>query len=402
MCSIAAAFALLSLAADWPQFRGPGGAGASPARGLPKKWSATENVAWKAELPGRGGSSPVVVGDRLFLTCYTGDASSLKRHLVCLKASNGEVVWKKEVPSKLPEQARIREGHGYATNTPAADDKIVVAFFGKSGVFAFDHSGKQLWHADVGGKVHVWGSAASPVLYKGLVLVNASVESESLVALDRKTGKEVWRAKGIRESWATPVLVPLKGGKAEVVVPIFGKVLAFGPDRGDSLWSCNTETNWYMVPSVVSHEGVVYCIGGRTGRSLAVRAGGRGDVTETHRVWMGDKGSNVSSPVYHEGHLYWVNDVSGTAFCADAKKGEVVYQKRLGRGGPWYAAGLLADGKIYYTERGGKTYVLPAKPKFELLATNDLGDRSDFNASPAVLGKRLLIRSDKYLYCLGK
>ena len=158
-----------------------------------------------------------------------------------------------------------------------------------------------------------------------------------------------------------------------------------------------------MVPSLVTHDGVVYCIGGRSGvAALAVKAGGSGDVTKTHRLWTSKKGSNVPSPLFHEGHLYWVNDVLGTAFCADGKTGNILYEERLDGGDGFYGSPALADGKIYYVLRSGKTFVLPAAPKFELLATNDLRDRSAFNAGPALGPGRLYLRSDRYLYAIGK
>jgi outer membrane protein assembly factor BamB len=181
-----------------------------------------------------------------------------------------------------------------------------------------------------------------------------------------------------------------------------GRVLAFDPATGEPLWSCKTDIGWYMVPSVVAAEGVVYCLGGRSGiASLAVRAGGSGDVTESHRLWTSLKGSNVSSPVFYKGHLYWAHDSRGIAYCAKADTGEVVYEQRLERAGQFYSSALLADGRLYYLTREGKVFVIAAKPEFELLAVNDLSDRGVFNSSPAISGDRLLIRSDKFLYSIG-
>jgi outer membrane protein assembly factor BamB len=273
-------------------------------------------------------------------------------------------------------------------------------FFGKSGVLAFDHDGRQLWHADVGSKTHGWGSAASPVLHNGLVIINAAVESESLVALDKATGKEAWRAGGIKESWNTPILVPVTGGRKELVMAIAGKVLGFDPDTGEQLWSCPTGIAWYMVPSLVFHEDVVYCIGGRTGGALAVRVGGRGDVSRSHRLWSLSKGSNVSSPIYHDGHLYWLHENLGILYCVDATSGKLVYEERLGNAGQFYSSPVLANGKLYAITRRGAGFVLAARAQFEQLARNELTDRSSFDASPAVDGNRLLVRSDKFLYCL--
>lgn len=409
---LALALALPLGAADWPQFRGPDVSGVSSETGLPTKWSATDGVAWKTELPGPGTSSPVFVGDHIFLTCYTGynvpgqpkgDPSALRRHLLRLDRKTGKIQVNKELAAKLPEQETIRDSHGYASSTPAADAERVYCFFGKSGVFAFDHGGKQLWQADVGERLNGWGSAASPILHGDLVIVNASVESEQVFAFDRKTGQEKWRAKGIREAWNTPAVVKNVSGKDELIVPIQGKILAFDPTRGAQLWTCNTDIGWYMVPSVVARDGIVYAIGGRSGvAALAVKTGGSGDVTKTHRLWTGKKGSNVSSPVFHDKHVYFMNDNNETAFCLEAATGNVVYEERIPRAGQVYASALLADGKIYYLSRDGKTHVVAAKPQFDLIATNDLGDRSLFHATPVAADGRLFLRSDKYLYCIGK
>ena len=234
------------------------------------------------------------------------------------------------------------------------------------------------------------------------MIVNASVESESLVALDKKTGKERWRVGGIREAWNTPQLVQIGDGASELIVPIFGKVRAFDPASGNELWSCDTGIKWYMVPSVVSHDGIIYCIGGRSGDSLAVRAGGRGDVTQSHLLWSRNKGSNVSSPILHDGHLYWMHEKLGIAYCADATTGEIVYEERVPRADQVYASPVLADGKLYYVSRRGRAFVIAAEPQFKLLATNELEDRGRFDASPAIADNRLFLRSNRFLYCIGR
>ena len=408
--SILASFVEASVKpADWSGFRGPGGQGVSQTKGMPVKFNAEDNLAWKTPLPGPGGSSPIVFGDHIYVTCYGGyavpgsaggDMNALKRHLICLKRADGTKVWEREVPAAQPEQAKVRD-HGYASSTSLADADRIYVFFGKSGVFAFSRAGKQLWHADVGSKVHGWGSATSPLIYKDLVIFNASVESDSLVALNKETGKEVWRAGGIKDSWNTPILVPVADGKTELVLAIMGKVLAFDPDTGSPLWSCATGIGWYMVPSLVNSNDVVYCIGGRTGGSLAVRAGGRGDVTQSRRLWTLNKGSNVPSPILHNGHLYWLHENLGIVYCADAATGKVVYEERIEGAGQFYASLVLADDKLYCVSRRGSVFVLAAKPQFEQLARNELNDRSSFDASPTVAGDRLLIRSDKFLYCIG-
>lgn len=397
--------------AGWLKFRGPTGMGTSDATGLPLTWSENENILWKTPLPGAGSSSPIVFGDRIYVTCYTGffvphqpggSLEQLRRHLVALRKDNGEIIWDQSVPAKLPEEKRIRD-HGYAANTPTADAVRVYVFFGKSGVFAYDHDGVQRWQVDVGSQTNGWGTAAAPVLYKDLLFVNASVESQSLVALDRQSGQRKWKVEGIRQSWNTPLVVTAASGREELIVAVKGEVRAFDPDSGTPLWSCQTDIGWYMVPTVVAADGVVYCLGGRSGTAaLAVRAGGSGDVTATHRLWTSTKGSNVTSPIYLDGHLYWMHEQRGVAYCAKADTGEVVYEQRLDRAGQVYASPILAEGRIYYLTRNGKAFVLAAKPQFEQLAMNDLNDGSLFNASFAVAGNRILVRSDKYLYCLGK
>jgi outer membrane protein assembly factor BamB len=237
-----------------------------------------------------------------------------------------------------------------------------------------------------------------------MVIINASVESQSLVALDRKTGEEKWRASGIKAAWNTPIVVTADSGRKELVVARAGDILAFDPDTGESLWSCKTDITWYMVPTVVAADGVVYYLGGRSGIVAgAVRAGGSGDVTATCRLWTSKTGSNVTSPIYHDGHLYWMSDKMGVAYCAVAATGELVYEQRLERFGGVYASPVLAEGRLYYFDRWGSAVVLAAKPEFEQLAVNRIeGDRTRFDGSPAVDGNRLLVRSGKFLYCLGK
>lgn len=412
--SVAQTTSLLTVskeANDWAAFRGPDGQGVSTAKALPVEWSESENITWKSPMPGPGASSPIVFKDHIYITCYSGffvpgeaegSQKDLKRHLLCLDRKSGKTLWEKIVDAKLPEEERIRD-HGFAANTPAADDDFVYCFFGKTGVMAFDHDGTQVWSADVGSKTHGWGTSASPVLYRNMVFINASVESESLVALDRRTGKELWKAEGIQEAWNTPVVVTNVNGKPELIVATKGSVQAFEPTFGKQLWTCATDIGWYMVPSVIAHDGIVYCLGGRSGvAGLAVRTGGSGDVTKSHRLWTSVKGSNVTSPVFHDGHLYWMNDNLGIAFCAKADSGEIVYEKRMDRSGQVYASALLADGRVYYLTREGRTFVVAAKPEFEELATNDLNDGGVFNGSFAVDGTRLLLRSDKFLYAIGE
>lgn len=406
-------FAAFGLGANWPQFRGPGGVGTAGDGNLPATWSAADNVAWKIELPGPGASSPVTFGDRIYLTCYTGygldegdpgQMAELSRHVLCLDRASGKILWNRVVETDLPEQPfqGFLALHGYASSTPVTDGERVYVFFGKSGVFAFSVDGDELWQADVGGRTHNWGSGTSPVLYDNLVIVNASVESRELVALDKQTGQHVWTAPGIRSAWNTPLLVEVPGGASELVISMTGQIVGYDPRSGEKLWTCDG-INDYVCPSVVAHEGVVYAIGARQNTALAVRAGGRGDVTGTHRLWTIGKGSNVSSPVYHEGHLYWMSESRGVAYCVKADTGQVVYEERVSpRPDRVYASPVVADGKLYYVSRQNGTFVFAARPSYEVLAHNELSpDHSVFNASPAVSDGQLLLRSNRFLYCIG-
>ena len=405
---------------DWPRFRGPGGAGSSDAEVLPVTWNPTENIAWTTELPGPGASSPIVVAERIFLTCYSGfgtgvrdrsGVGDLERHVLCISAADGRVLWRRRVPNTLPANSRpgraIRIGgvpavvHGYASSTPASDGQRLYCFFGNSGVYAFSMDGKPAWHTRVGERTHKWGSAASPVLHGGLVIVNASVEGDKLVALRKESGEVAWEAGGIKDSWNTPALVDV-GGRTELVVGMRETTLGLDPATGATLWRAGKGWQGYVCPSIVAGAGAIYSLGGNM--AMAIRPGGQGDVTATHRVWTAWKGSNVSSPVCHDGHLYWASGKRGIAYCLNVRSGKVVYAERLEpQPGDVYASPVVADGKIYYVSRRNGTFVVAARPQFKLLAHNVIStDTSIFNASPAVLDGRLLLRSNRRLYCIGK
>lgn len=424
MRTVACFIVLLSLACaipwagagDWPQFRGPNGSSASTQTGLPDAWSDSENVAWKTPLPGSGSSSPVVSGGRVYVTCYSGygvDRSSageqedLKRHLVCVNLADGKILWEKAVPAVLPEDpysGQLRQ-HGYASSTPATDGERVFVFFGKTGVLAFDRDGKQLWQTSVGtgSAIMGWGSAASIVLYKNLVIVNANAESQAIVALDKQTGSEVWRteAKGYTGSWSTPTLVDVPGGKQELVLFVPEEVWGLDPEDGGLYWYA-TGVRGTPTSTPVARDGVVYIAAGgpRGAGATAIRAGGSGDVTDTHVLWKQSMGPYVPSPVVFEDHIYWVDD-RGIAYCIKAADGQQVYRQRLPDGGEAYSSVVAADGKLYAVTRRNGTFVLAAGPEFKVLAHNRLeSDSTDFNATPAVADGALLLRSNQALYCI--
>jgi outer membrane protein assembly factor BamB len=267
-------------------------------------------------------------------------------------------------------------------------------------VYAYSLSGDELWHAEVGSGTDGWGSATSPILAGDLVIINASVESQAVVALNKATGKEAWRVGSIKKSWSTPALLQLPDGKQELVVSLHSKVLGIEPATGKELWNCAGVPD-YVCPAVVTHGDVAYVTAGRKVVTMAIRGGGRGDVTSSHKLWEVNKGSKVPTPLYHDGLLYWLND-QGIACCLKADSGEVVYQERVANLGVVYASLLLADGKLYSVSREKGAVVLAVGPEFKELARNDLGDTSIFNGTPVPSDGRLLLRSDKFLYCIGK
>jgi hypothetical protein len=411
--------------ADWPCFRGADRTGVSGDKRLPATWSDTKNIVWKTELPGAGASSPVTLGDRIFLTCYSGYGLSreapgsyddLKRHVVCLTRDDGKILWNAAFSSPAPDSpyGDFVNRHGYASSTCAVDETGVYVFFGTAGARAYSLAGELKWERSCGKRSNNFGSASSPVLHENLVILNASVECQALIALDKASGREVWRvATSVGESRSTPLL--LKHAGAYELAYHLGEayeggsakpsgMAAVDPRTGDALWQCTTiNSNLNASPIAgdsIAGEGIVYAI---ANRAAAIRGGGRGDVTGTHMLWEVGEGSEVATPVFYAGHLYWANE-SGIAICIDAKTGAVVYKERLHPpSGPIYASGVVADGKLYYVSRESGAYVLAAEPRFQLLAHNTIAsDTSIFNATPAISRGQLLLRSDKCLYCIGE
>jgi outer membrane protein assembly factor BamB len=405
-------------AADWPRFRGPNGTGVG-ASDVPLEWSETKHLLWKTPLPGPGSSSPVVQGDRVFVTCYSGygtgtggDPAGLVRHLVCVDRATGATTWQRDVAAVLPEDAY--EGflteHGYASSTPATDGDAVYAFFGKSGVIAFDMDGAEKWRTAVGGESsnRRWGSAASLVVKGDLVIVNSAEESRSIRGLDRATGQEVWKAEAtaLELAYGTPAFATLPDGTEDLVVAVPEEVWGLDPASGTIRWYATHALTGNVSPSVVVDGDVAYVFGGfRSAGSLAVRAGGRGDVTKTHVLWTSRASSYVATPLVHEGHLYWIDD-RGQALCSDAATGAQVYRQRVegiaAGGRPVYASPVLSGGRVIVPSRWSGTFVLPAEPRYEILARNRFADDdSDFSGTPAVADGRLFLRSGRFLYCVG-
>lgn len=433
---LASALTGWSRASDWLRFRGPNGSGISTdEKPVPTTWSATQNLQWKVELPGPGSSSPIVVGERVFVTCWSGygteranpgDQLNLRRHLVCLDRHTGKTVWSQTVDPYLPEDdyGGMFAEHGYASHSPVSDGDRVYVYFGKTGAVAFDLDGNQIWKTQVGTESDPrgWGSASSPILYKNLLIITASAECEGLVALDKLTGKEVWRkeAKGFGSTWGTPVLVGVDETRTDLVLAVPYEVWGLDPETGKLRWYCEAMDTDSFCSSAVTDGSVAYAIEGRGGGSIAVRVGGEGDVSKSHVVWQGRDTNRIGSPIVHDGRIYFF--AGRVANCIDAKTGEKIYQQRLtggtaatgrGGGGPGgfgrggfggqdYSSAIVADGKLYYIARNGDAFVLKLGPKFEQLAVNRVTDESeDFSATPAVSDGQLYIRSSKHLYCVA-
>ena len=344
-----------AVGADWNRFLGPDGRSvSSDSAAVPTKWSDKENVAWKAELPGRGVSSPIVVGGKVFVTSYSGygmggegeEMENLKRQITCFDAQNGKQLWSKTIDAVMPEDPYRPPGvtaHGYASHTPASDGERVFAFFGKSGVIAFDMDGNEIWRKSVGtgsGPMR-WGSSSSPIVFdsgdKKLVIITASEESESMFAFDAATGEEVWKtpAESLQGTWSTPNLVPV-GDRTDLVVMVPGEVWGMNPSTGKLRWYSRgtTDNSTAASPTVLGET--IYAVGGRSGDAVAVKAGGKGDVNESHVKWDANIPGRFATPIAHDGHLYVYS--SGVLSCYDAESGDRVGQKRLsssssGRGG---------------------------------------------------------------------
>ena len=402
--------------ANWPRFRGPQGSGAaavsdSAQSHVPVHWSDEENVLWRYPMPGPGSSSPIVQGNRVYVTCYTGygerdgegSPRQLERHVLCLDLTTGLLLWEYTVPqtSSIPTWDSFLTRHGYASASVVAAGETVYAFFDTAGAVALDAEGQQKWlqKSAAGQKTHIWGSASSPLVHDGMLLLTAGPESGAMVALSVKDGSVVWTGPGVEECWGTPVIIDGPGDHDQLILSMKGRIVAFDSFTGRELWSCRGIDD-YICPSVVAGDGVVYAIGGRKGRAIAVRTGGKGDVTDSHVLWTADFGSNVPSPVLHEGRLMWVGD-DGIAYCLDAATGALLGRRRTGADSV-YASAVTAGGALYIVSQQRGTFVLKADKDLSEVARNRFrSDRSVFNATPAVLTDRLLLRSNEYVYCVG-
>lgn len=406
-----AAIPMTSHAADWLRFRGADGRGvASSAAAL--EWSLDEGIVWKTDLPGQGSSSPIVVGDRVLLTCWSGStAADASRWLVCMSAETGEQLWSDELPPgerEDPFDGFITE-HGYSSSTPVSDGSNVYAFFGKAGVLACTLDGQRLWHQSVGQESsnRRWGSAASPVLFEDVLIVNAAEESRAVIGLSVADGSEVWRAEydALELCFGTPVLAEGEGGVTEAVLALPGEVWGLNPRNGKLRWFCEVGTSGNVSPSVVVGKEAIYSFGGFPDtQSNAIRRGGRENISDTHRLWQSRDSTYVATPLLLGTQLFWVAD-RGQVYVMDATNGELIERRRLSQlksgGRAVYASPVLAGGHVYVVSRRSGTYVFEAKSGFAQVAHNPPLDDSDFNATPAIVNGRIYLRSDQSLYCVA-
>jgi outer membrane protein assembly factor BamB len=416
--------------ARWPGWRGPGGQGVAAATGLPLEWSETKNVAWKTPIPGRGHSSPVVWGDRIFLTTAidgevvpgakavthmdegkefvhpdaVGADRKHKFEVLAIDAKTGKILWEKVAYEGTPYDSAHRKA-SFASLTTVTDGERVYAFFGAEGLYAYDFAGNQRWKASLGGIANLGvGYGTSPILHKGLLIVQCDEdggEKSFVAAFEAKTGKEVWRtARKIQVSWATPVVVRA-GARDELVTAGNEWLIAYDPATGKELWRAKgLESN--AVPSPVAGKDVVVLSAGYPAKkAIAIKPGGTGDITGTDRIlWTYDKGTAyVPSPILYGDYLYLVTD-KGLITCLDVKTGAVKYEGgRPPVPATFMASPVATDGKILLASQDGDVFVIKAGPVHEVLRTNSLGE--PISASPAIAGGRIYIRGEKTLFAIG-
>ena len=426
---------LISLSAktsggNWPQWRGPDGSGISNEKNLPAEWSPTKNIKWKTPIEGRSHSSPIVWGNRIFLTTavegaevpgakavnhkfdgkdfvHPDSVGANKKHtfkVIALDRDSGKMVWQSTAWEGTPFDDRHRKS-SYAASTPATDGKMVYAYFGTEGLYAYDFKGKLVWKADIGKIATLgMGTSTSPILFDNLVIVQADEETASsshIIALDKKTGKEVWKTpRKIQVSWATPLLVRT-ATRTELITSGTENVISYDPATGKELWRHKgLESN--AIPSPVANNEMVYLVAGYPAKiAYGIRLGQTGDLTGTPNVpWKYEKGTAyVPSPILYGDYLYLTTD-RGILTAIDAKTGEVKYEGgRIPIPATFTASPVAFEGKILMTSEDGDTFIIKAGPKHEIIGTNSVGEA--VYASPAIADGRIFIRGEKNLYCIG-
>jgi len=404
-------------AGDWPAWRGPLGTGVSEEPNLTLKSSPGENVRWRVALPDRGNSTPIVWQHRVFLTQAVGK----DRTLMCFDRSDGKLVWQRSVTTRVTEDP-THSTNPYCSASPVTDGQRVIVWYGSDGLHCYDLVGRQMWSRDFGLQRHIWGYGASPVTSGDLCFVNFGPGERSfLLAVDKKTGKTVWQqdedsgygkppTADVRGgqgpvatyvgSWATPVLMRI-GDQQQLLLSWPRRLAAYEPQTGRELWSC-AGLNPLVYASPIYSGDTIVAMGGFGGMSFAVRAGGHGDVAASRRLWHHPHTKQrIGSGVIHEGYIYIHND-PGVAECFELATGKLVWEERLqgtGKTGQNWSSVTLADGNCYTITQGGDCFVFKARPKFELLAVNSLGERSNSSIVPS--NGELFIRTHAALWCIS-
>jgi outer membrane protein assembly factor BamB len=371
----------------WPRWRGPSGQGYVAPGKYVNAWTPNRNVKWRVPVPGAGNSSPIVWGDRIYLT--TAQNSGAKLSLIAFNRTDGKQLWESVVPTDGVIE-HVHQKNGHASATPVTDGRLIYASFGRHGLAAFDMAGKIVWHRKFGPIDNYHGPAGSPVLYKDRIFLYQDHEGTPsqrafVAAFDTKSGKTIWETPRTETvGWGTPVVVGA-GTRDELIVNSQRRVTAYDPDTGKELWTVRGMT-FEVIPTPVVGEGLVFTSSGRAGPTYAIRPGGSGDVTGTHVVWSTPKGSPfVPSGIVHDGLLYLVNDMQSILTVYEARTGTLVYQGRMGvaqREG-FSASPVVVNNELYFTNDDGDTFVVKAGREFTLLHTNSLGERT--LASPALV-----------------
>jgi len=417
-------------AANWPGWRGLDGSGVASEKNLPFHWSTNENLAWRVPLPDRGNSTPIVWGERVFVT--QSITANSRRMVMCFDSGTGRLLWQSGIT--WTEKEPTSDENPPCSPSPVTDGQRVIAWFGSAGIFCYDFAGGELWHRDLGRQMHQWGYASSPVLYKDLCFLNFGPGDRSFViALDKRTGRTLWqfdipviastvnrqelggpdpsaggaasvKLSEIAGSWATPLIVPASGHD-ELVVALPLRLMAFAPRTGQELWNCEGP-NIGAYSSPFYGDGFVgYAGGGFRNNLMVVRPGGHGDVTKSNRLWvqpLANSQSHLGAGVIFRGHIYLVN-TAGIAECFELKSGKTIWTERLtstgGSGGSWSSPVRVGD-LLYVPNRNADVFILKANPKFELLAVNSIGGEP-MSASLAVADGNIFLRTQKNLWCIS-
>lgn len=389
----------LANADNWPAWRGPEGNGVCHESRLPVRFGPTENVTWKTPLPEKCNSTPIVWNDRVFVTSPR-DGGKI-RCLLCLDRGSGKELWRHEVP--YADQETLHNDNTFCAGSPTTDGTLVYAGFDSAGVVACDFSGNVVWSRDLGKLAHVFGPAATPVLYKDLVIIHRGPgEPTHIVALNKRTGETVWDTPEVGKnhnlygSWSTPVIYRA-GDHDEFALSMPGELKGYDPNSGKELWRCDGlgPSNY---PDTAVADDVLIGVSGFNKSMMAVRKGGRGDITETHRLWhVAATQQRIGSGVVHEGHLYVAN-ATGIAECIEVASGKTVWKERLG--GDLWGSMLLAQDRLYVCNTQGTVFVLAASPTFKRIAENEMGEHVKAALAPS--DGQLFVRTYENLYCIGE